>query len=106
MSNSIFRATIPVEDYQLVTMTGDPIAVAADRGGRDDVIDIWWEHYDDPGWKFDRAVYIFGTGHPVPWTVWTRHAYTHIGTVVTPGGFLIWHVYTGPKHGDIRKETR
>jgi hypothetical protein len=106
MSNSIFRATIPVEDYQLVSMTGDPIAVAADRRGFDDAIDIWWEHVDETNLgahetsvHFDRAIYIFGTGHSTPWTTYTRYAWRHIGTVVTPGGFLIWHVYVGPRRG-------
>lgn len=105
--NSIHRARLEVTDYQEVEMTGEPISVAADRQGSSDHIDIWWEHNDEtnragyePTWHGVRAIYMFGTGHPTPWTRYTRYAYRHLGTIVTPGGFLVWHVYAGPKHGE------
>jgi hypothetical protein len=44
-------------------------------------------------------IWVFGTGHPVPWSGYTRHAWTFLGTVVTPSG-LVWHVYTGHRKGE------
>jgi hypothetical protein len=107
VSNSIHRQRIQVLDYQEIEITGPVIAAAADRNGANDYIDIWWEHYDpaeragyEPSLQYVRAIYIFGTGHDTPWTIYTRHAWKHIGTVVTPSNYLIWHVYEGPKKGD------
>lgn len=106
-SNSIHRITVNVEDYQELDLTGPAVSVAADREYRSDRFDLWYEHYDPDlagnshalaGVGQPRALYVFGTGHPVPWTAWTRHAWHFLGTVVTPSG-LVWHVYDGPLKG-------
>lgn len=94
---SIHRTLVPVTDYQEIEISGPPISVAADRSGRSDAIDLWFEA-DGPNDGL-TAIYIFGTGHPTPWNGWTRHAWRFIGTVVTPSG-LVWHVYHGPRHGE------
>lgn len=94
---SIFRKTIPVTDYQeLSDVAGRIISAKPTRDGRSDVIDIWFEN---SGGDVKVGVYIFGTGHPTPWTGWTRYAWSFVDTVVTPSG-LVWHVYTGPLEGE------
>ncbi len=91
-SESIFRVTIAVEDYQELKLTGPALSVAPVRTGASDYIDLWFEHRDHP---YVFGLYVMGTGHPVPWNAQTRDMFRFIGTVVTPVG-LIWHVFTGP----------
>lgn len=94
---SIFREQIEVKDYQELTLSGGRILSARPtRDGGSDHVDIWFEA---TGANPTVAIYIFGTGHPTPWTGWTRHAWEFIDTVVTPSG-LVWHVYTGPLEGE------
>jgi hypothetical protein len=93
VTNSIYRISVPVEDYQEIEITGSPISVAPDRDRFSDRFDLWFEHY---GRSTSCAIWIFGTGHPVPWTESNRLAWTFLGTVVTPAT-LVWHVYTGPR---------
>lgn len=101
--SAIHRLNLAVEDYQDVTLTGPPISVAACRDGSSDRIDLWYEHTawatskEDPG--ITRGLYIFGTGHPTPWSIYTRGNWTFIGTVVTPSG-LVWHVYIVAARGE------
>lgn len=99
--NSIYRVTVMVEDYQELQLSGPPLSVAADRGGVSDCFDLWFEHYDDSHKEMHRSypIWVFGTGAPVPWTAYTRHAWTFLGTVVTASG-LVWHVYTGHRKGE------
>ena len=105
VDNSIYRISVEVQDYQEIDLAGPPISVAADREYRSDRFDLWYEHYDETGpalagglWR--QAVYVIGTGHPVPWTAWTRHAFGFLGTIITPTD-LVWHIYTGPRHGQV-----
>ena len=96
---SIHRITVDINagDRQTLELTGPPISVAPDRGGRSDVFDLWYEH--DPTTTETVTILIFGTGHPVPWGRYDRHAYRHLGTIVTPSG-LVWHIYRGPNPGE------
>lgn len=101
--NSIYRVSVDVKDYQELMLTGPPLSVAPDRGGASDCFDLWFEHFEPDGEASESRpypLYVFGTGHPVPWTKYTRYAYTFLGTVVTPSG-LIWHVYAGPQQGAV-----
>lgn len=96
---SIYRVQLPVTDYQVAPINGAIISAAADRGGNSDVIDVWFEtHFVEAA-----AVYIFGTGHPTPWTTATRSQWRFIDTVVTPSG-LVWHVYVGPFKGQAAQQ--
>lgn len=96
--SAIYRQRLAVEDYQELEVTGPVISVAADRDGSDGHIDLWYEdNTSTPGARARTVgIYILGTGHTAPWDHVTRGLYQFVGTVVTPGGFLIWHVYTGP----------
>lgn len=98
MTNSIHRISVKVEDYQELALTGPPLSVAASRDGSSDSFDLWYEHMDDCR-EHPYPVWVFGTGHPVPWTRNTRHAWRLLGTVVTPSG-LVWHVFTGHRKGE------
>jgi hypothetical protein len=98
--NSIHRVSVQVEDKQVLHLSGPPISVAPDRGGSSDCFDLWFEHMDGsvPSAEDGCTILVFGTGHPVPWSQYSRHAYQFLGTVVTPSG-LVWHVYRGPNPG-------
>lgn len=102
--NSIHRISVEVTDYQELDLTGPPISVAATRDGSSNIFDLWFEHMEgnrpayEPNYHGRYGIYVFGTGHPVPWTHYSRHAWKFLGTVVTPSG-LVWHVYLGPGRG-------
>lgn len=89
---AVHRISINVDPgYHEIEVGGQVLSVAADRGGRSDVFDLWFENGDYEPHKV--ALHIVGTGHPLPWSSrWTRHAYRFVGTVVTPSG-LVWHAY-------------
>jgi len=93
----IYRLNIQVTDYQEIPARR-VISVGACRSGRSDKIDLWYESggLDDE----TQGLYIYGTGHPTPWSRCDRNDWHFIGTVITPSN-LVWHVYTGPK----REET-
>jgi hypothetical protein len=100
--NSIYRVSVPVTDYQELDLTGPPLSVAADRDGSSACFDLWFEHRDlgfEPDYHHPYPIWVFGTGHPVPWTHYTRYAWVFLGTVVTPSG-LVWHVFTGHRQGE------
>ena len=90
--SEIHRISLLVADYHEIEVGGPILSVAADRKGRSDVLDLWFENGDYPSRKV--AVYMVGTGHPLPWSSRpTKHAYRFVGSVVTALG-LVWHVYT------------
>ncbi|MGU3650627.1 DUF7352 domain-containing protein [Mycolicibacterium sp. A43C] len=93
---SIYRLQLEVQDYQEIDITGPAISVAAARSGSSDVIDLWYEH--NVSAPTTVGLYIFGTGHRTPWTVYSRANWRFVGTV-TPSG-LVWHVYTGIRQGE------
>ena len=89
--SEIHRISLQVADYHEIDVGGPVLSVAADRGGRSDVFDLWFENGDYPSHKM--AVHVVGTGHPLPWmSRCTKPAYRFVGTVVTVSG-LVWHVY-------------
>lgn len=91
---SIYRIPVEVKDFQELMLSGKPISVAADRAGRSDMFDLWYEN-DPDNVPMTRGLHVFGTGHPLPWNRFTRVDYVFLGTVVTPAD-LVWHVYLGP----------
>lgn len=93
---SIHRLQLDVQDYQEIDITGRVLSVAADRGGSSDVFDLWFEH--NSATPTTVGLYIFGTGHPTPWSVFGRDNWRFVGTIVTPSG-LVWHVYVGIRKG-------
>lgn len=97
--SSIHRLHLDVKDYQEITVTGRLMSVAPDRGGSSDVFDLWFEHNVPEAEATTHGLYIFGTGHRTPWSVFTRDNFRFVGTVVTPSG-LVWHIYVGPRKGE------
>lgn len=54
------------------------------------LVQVWTEEFDSPGSSTKRKVKVYGTGGDVP------DFHDHIGSVVTAGGALVWHVYALP----------
>lgn len=93
MTNAIYRMSLSVLDYQELIIPGKPLSVGADRGGAQDIVDLWYEHSDDVQ-TVTHGLYMMGTGHAVPWAKHMRVEFSFLGTVITP--YLVWHVFTGP----------
>lgn len=87
MVTRILRWEVPVDDQvHEFDFTGDVLAV----GCRDiRVVEFWALAYDRaPGsWNRARRMYVVGTGQPLP-----DKLMGHRGTVVAPGGQLVWHL--------------
>lgn len=100
MTLAIYRLNLPVEDEQWVPAIGRPLSVGADYQGRANRFNLWYEvdpeHTEQP----ETQIVVVGTGHPLPWSLHSRHAYRHLGTVIYPETPLVWHVFAGPRKGE------
>ena len=81
---SIYRYVVPIGGHYWITLTGDPIAVAAVDYPAG--VEFWAEISDDrPARR--RAFQVYGTGHPVPVSAkWW-------GTTARTADGLVWHLY-------------
>lgn len=118
----IIRHELEIRDYQTIALPsqGDLLSVAKSRTDENHNIDMWSLDYEYGACR-DAAVYIVGTGNPMPPQLrdsaqvrfdkqyadevfrpavmvsdagpvpWRKF----IGSVVTPIG-LVWHVFEGP----------
>lgn len=78
----VLRYTVPVDDcWHAIDLSG-PIRHIATRGL--DYVEIWAE---TGGMSQSRRFRVYGTGHLIPDDA------TYVGTVLTPGGQLVWHLY-------------
>lgn len=82
----VLKWSVPVDDNDHPIGGGKVVMVACQAGP--DVVQVWTEEWRgvDP---LPRRARVYGTGQPVP-----LHD-EHLGSVVTAGGRLVWHVYGG-----------
>ena len=86
MAEAIYRYEVPVDDEpHPIELSGEILHV----GCRDPrTVEFWALSADRP--TTQRVFYVVGTGHPIP------GGFTaHIGTVIAPGGQLVWHLLEG-----------
>lgn len=83
------RYTVPVDDRpHLLQLTGRILHVAKrDRSS----VEVW--AYASAGPAVVRRVQVFGTGQQLPNDVTPER---HLGTAITPGGHLVWHLFEVP----------
>lgn len=88
-SKSVHRQTIPITDQVDLTAPGfiRVLNVAASRELPDTELELWYECAPDIGEQIEFRIHVEGTGHRY------QHRGTHVGTVSTSGGMLIWHVF-------------
>lgn len=87
--SEVWKFTLAIEDEQHVPMPQDSqLLHVADQYGH---LALWAlvEPYE-PSVK--RRILIRGTGHAI-------YGHPHVGTVVTAGGSLVWHVFDGGEDG-------
>ncbi|UOQ58576.1 hypothetical protein MUN78_07060 [Leucobacter allii] len=84
-----YRVMVGVVDHQ-VHPAGRVVHVSADRGGKDDVVEVWVEHEADAGKVLPSPggifLNVYGTGIPIP-----DNAGDHVGSCCS--GPFVWHVY-------------
>ena len=79
----IHRYEIPIDDQpHRFTIGRGPLYFACRQGDRVE----FWAYAPTESSAMDREFTIIGTGHPLPPGTW------HVGTVLAPGGNLVWHV--------------
>lgn len=90
----VLRFAVPVDDAWHAIGSG-PVVHVDCRTGENDVVQVWTlecEPLDNVlagnlRSDFGRYVRVFGTGHSIP------AGASHIGTALTAGGALVWHVF-------------
>ena len=99
----VIRHELEIADYQEIPVPeGEFLSVAVSRSAPNTAIDMWTLDKEVSPRPRVVAVYIVGTGNPMPTQldtddqVWARTWRHFIGTVVTPSG-LVWHVFVGPR---------
>ena len=85
---SIYRYELKITDYQVISTTTPPLAVAPGRNHNG--IDLWAFNIENVK-TVPRSIYILGTGNPISVFLDLNR---YIGTVVMPNG-LVWHVFEG-----------
>jgi hypothetical protein len=86
VSARVLKWTVPVDDRPHNIGTGRIAHVACQHGP--DAVQVWT--VEGPEASPVRPVQVFGTGHLVP-AYWH-----HVGSAVTAGGQLVWHVFEAP----------
>lgn len=91
MTKIIHRYRVTVDDIDYQTAAGTVVHVAADRSGKQDVVEVWVEHEATDDGAFmpgagSITLNVYGTGHPIPDT-----ESVHVGSVIA--GPFVWHVY-------------
>lgn len=82
----ILRETVPVDDkWHDFTLYGPIGSLLACR--QPNRVDLWW-HHKPPAAPVRWSLIVVGTGHQVP----QRPGVEWLGTAVTAGGDLVWHL--------------
>lgn len=94
----IWKFDLIVDDAVVIGMPKGSILLhaAQQNPANIDVIQIWAE-CDTTATTKPRIIYVRGTGHPMGDAV----GMPYIGTVVTAGGKLIWHLFDGGETDSI-----
>lgn len=84
----ILKWSVPVDDNPHEIGRGPVVHVACQS--RPDSIEVWTDEFDTQGRVPTRVAQVYGTGHPIPADL------QHVGSVLTFGGQLVWHVLAEP----------
>lgn len=91
MAAKIWKSNLKVKDRQTIYLPeGAKIIAVGAQDSTGKTVQLWMEA--DPKAQIDtvgRRIAIAGTGHDAP-------PGEHLGTVITAGGALVWHVYELP----------
>lgn len=83
VSGRVLRYGIPVDDRWHALQLSGPIVHVATRDPN--LVELWAINTNEP--PSTRGFRVFGTGQPLPPDV------AHIGTALTAGGQLVWHLF-------------
>lgn len=83
-SRTVYKYVLPVEDtVEVIMPDGAEVLHIGDQAGTI----CLWALVDPDAPRVSRWLRIAGTGHPIAGAV------RHLGSVVTYGGALVWHVF-------------
>lgn len=83
MTARVLKWVVPVDDQPHKIGTGPVLHVACQQGPES--VEVWTREGPEP--VQHRPVRVYGTGQPLP------ARWAHIGSAVTAGGALVWHVF-------------
>jgi hypothetical protein len=89
---TVWKFALEVTDEQEIEMPegAEILLVAQQNPINTSTLDLW-ALVDANGPRVKRKFMVHGTGHPV------TEGGTHIGSIITAGGALVWHVFD---HGE------
>lgn len=94
--SEVWKFTLEITDEQEVVMPeGAELLHVADQYGK---LALWARVIPTGQRDVARSFLIRGTGHPI----WTQ---PYVGTVVTAGGSLVWHVFDGGERPTSARAT-
>lgn len=94
-ARTIWRFPLEITDRPTLEMpNGSNVLSVGPPRGRDDVLDLWAAVDSSTAAREERHFRIVGTGNPMP-----EDALWFVGTVVTHGGALVWHVFEAHRFG-------
>jgi len=86
MTRSIYRYEVDIDDqWHTHDLTGPVVHVDSRRL---DVVEFWAVHTEGLP-VAERRFRVYGTGQPI------TEPCRHVGTVITAGGALVWHLMEG-----------
>ena len=83
MSLRVLKWSVPVDDHPHEIGLGKVMHVACQS--TPDSVEVWTLELGEP---HTMLAQVFGTGQPLPGSV-----QQHLGSTVTAGGALVWHVF-------------
>ncbi len=87
MGKHVLKWSVPVDDKDHPIGGGKVVHTGVQHNGA--IVQVWTEEWQGVE-PLVRRARVYGTGHTVP-----LHD-EHIGSVIVPGGHLVWHVYGAP----------
>lgn len=88
----VLRYEVPVDDeWHTITLRSTILCVAS-RDPR--VVELWAVDSDGAEPERPYEYRVFGTGHLLPFRI--GDPAEHVGTAITAGGSLVWHLFRRP----------
>jgi hypothetical protein len=90
--STVHKTRVRVNDtISLEIPKGSKLLHIADQQGAGADLDFWYLTDPSETEAETRNVRVYGTGHPIADD--SLDGWTHLGTVITAGGMLAWHVF-------------
>lgn len=95
-TRAVYKYNVPVDGAtHLFVIPGPSTLIHVDCQGASDVVQFWTEvPIDTPHGDHDHRLFqVFATGQVIPEDDDPSRYWKHVGSALTAGGALVWHLY-------------